>query len=466
MLRRSNEFRDKNDALKFLNDPKNNIMFVRLIFPDILGRLREFCVPVSEISDVINYGKSFEGGSVDGLIRMMDSDLRIKPDPKSLKIIPWTYIGSDDNITWKEALIFGEIFTAEGEHYAGDTRHILKKILQKANETFNIDDFQIGLEPEFFILKSPIRPECVDKGNYYLGGKNGEIRKEIQIYLHEMGIRTESDYHGESCSQHVIKLKHANAKDMADNFMIYKYVVKKVARRFAYYATFMPKPFEDMGGSGLHVHQSLWSKNKNMIYDEKDRYKLSYLGKRYLAGILKYSKEISLITNNWLNSYKRIKGNSTAPAYAIWGRSNQSLYARIPDFAGRENAARIELRNPDSCTNPYLCFSAILSAGLQGVKDNLELETPFESDIEQLKDDEKENLDKSRLPKNLKIALDMARESNLLKYSIGLHAFKKMISAKEEELRKYEEKTGLDIDDEKQVAKITDFEIDEYLHWM
>lgn len=460
MVRRAFDFRDKNDVLKTVNDPRNNVKFIRFVFPDILGRMMDFTIPVSELNEAFDRGKGFDGSSVDGFVRIQESDLKIIPDPKTARILPWTYQGKIEEINWKEAVIFGDIYTSENEHFAGDSRYVLQKILSKAKDAFKIDQFFVGPELEFFLFPSAKDTSFLDTGGYFFSGKYGEVRKEIQLLLNEMGIATEYDHHEVAHSQHEIDLKYKDAIEIADIGMLFRYIVKRVARTYGLYATFMPKPLDGQNGSGMHVHQSLWTRGRNMFFDDKDRYHLSPFARRYIAGLIKYGSQISLLTNQWVNSYKRLQPNFEAPVYTVWGRRNRSAYIRVPEYQkGRENATRIELRSPDPSCNLYLAFGSMFSAGLQGVKENLEVSDPVEDDVFSLPEDELEKL--PMLPTKFEDAIDEARKSKLLKLSLGNHIFKKYMANKELELKDYMENAGKEFD-----KKVSPYELKRYLPWL
>lgn len=459
-MKRSYDFRDKNDVLKTVNDPRNEVRFVRFIFPDILGRMMDFTIPVSELTEAFERGKGFDGSSLDGPVRVNESDLKIFPEPQTCRILPWSYKGNNGEFSWKEAVIFGNIYTSNNEHFAGDTRHVLKKILGKAGEAYGVTDLMVGAEPEFFLFPSSDDPTPLDQGGYFFSGKNGIIRKEVQLLLEDMGIKCEYDHHEVAPSQHEVDLKYADAVTMADSLMIYRYIVKKVARMHGIYATFMPKPIDGQNGSGMHLHQSLWNKNKNMFFDEKDRYGLSQFAKKYVAGLIEHGNDISLICNQWVNSYKRLQPNFEAPVYRVWGRRNRSSYVRIPEFdKQKESSSRVELRSPDPTSNLYLTFSAMLSAGLQGVKDNLDLSYPVEKDVFSMSEEDLIKLPK--LPKNFEDALATAKKSKLLRLSLGDHVFKKIMVNKELELKEYKENVG-DVFDN----KVSTYEIKRYMSWL
>jgi glutamine synthetase len=465
MIRRGHEYKDKNDVLRVINDPRNNVKFVRILYPDILGRLMDFTIPASETVDVLNNGKIFDGSSINGNSSCVDDefDLKIIPDPKSMRLLPWTYKGQNENTEWKEVVMFGDIYTPEGEQFSGDSRFILKNLLQKAKDAFAVDNMYISPQIEFFLLNQDKDLSSLDDGGYFFSGENGIVRKEIQLLLNEMGIETEYDHHEFATSQHEIDLKYKDAIDMADSCMLFRYVAKRVARTHGLYASFMPKIIDDVNGSGLHLYQSLWSKGKNMFYDDKDRYQLSSVARKYIAGLIRYGSQISLVTNQFVNSYKRLQPGFRAPTYKTWGRRHKAAYIRIPEKEkGRENQINIELRSPDSACNFYLAFAMMLSAGLQGVKENLELDDPFEKDIDSLSSEELEKL--STLPGNFSEAINEAKHSKLLKLSLGQYIYTRLISAKEKELEEYD--NAVRAITEGHEKEVSSYELKKFLHWL
>lgn len=277
-------FKTENEVLSFLKKEKD-VKFVRIIFPDVLGREEmSFTIPSSEIKSAFATGKGFDGSSVEGFARIEESDLLIVPDPKTFRVLPWHY--EVQGVSWKEAVVFGDIFTPKGEHFEGDSRYILKKTLEKTKKFGNLF---VGPELEFFIFGKENKPELLDHGGYFYGGKWGEIRKASQIYLKEMGINCECDHHEVAPSQHEIDLVFTDALTIADSVILAKYVIKRVARKLGFFASFMPKPITKLCGNGMHLHLSLWRENRNLFSKNKI---LSDLAKKYLTGLIKYGEEI------------------------------------------------------------------------------------------------------------------------------------------------------------------------------
>lgn len=444
-------FKTENEVLSFLKKEKD-VKFVRIIFPDVLGREEmSFTIPSSEIKSAFATGKGFDGSSVEGFARIEESDLLIVPDPKTFRVLPWHY--EVQGVSWKEAVVFGDIFTPKGEHFEGDSRYILKKTLEKTKKFGNLF---VGPELEFFIFGKENKPELLDHGGYFYGGKWGEIRKASQIYLKEMGINCECDHHEVAPSQHEIDLVFTDALTIADSVILAKYVIKRVARKLGFFASFMPKPITKLCGNGMHLHLSLWRENRNLFSKNKT---LSDLAKKYLTGLIKYGEEIQLILNQWVNSYKRLIPGYEAPVYLAWGKKNRSAYIRVPEYCpGKEAATRIELRSPDPACNIYLTLAIIQAAGIQGIKENLKFLPPEEKDIYEMKKSEMKRKKIETLSQNLKEALGFFKKSRLVKETLGDHLFQKIIQNKKIEWQKYKKAVG-----KKYEKEVSPYEIKEYL---
>ncbi len=444
--------KSEKEVLDFLKENKI-VRFVRIIFPDVLGREMSFCIPSEQMQSAFENGRGFDGSSVEGFARIEESDLNIVPDPKTFRVLPWNY--EIQGLVWKEAVVFGDIFTPKGEHFKGDSRYLLRKVLEK---TENFGQLFAGAELEFFLFGNENKPELLDRGGYFHGGKGGEIRKVAQVYLKEMGIEVEHDHHEAAPSQHEIDIKYGRALNTADSVILTKYVFKRVARKLGFFVSFMPKPITKINGSGMHTHLSLWQKNKNLFFQNKGDF-LSDLAKRYLTGLIKYGPEIQLVLNQWINSYKRLIPGYEAPVYMASGRKNRSAYIRIPEYRlGREESTRIELRSPDPACNIYLALAIIQAAGVQGVKENLKFSPPEEKDIYEMTKSEMKRKGIKILSKNLKEALELFKKSKLVRETIGEHIFQKIIQNKEIEWQKYKKAVG-----KKYEKEVSPHEIKEYL---
>lgn len=448
-------FQSKKEVLDFLK--KNKIVrFVRLIFSDVLGRDMSFSIPAEKMGSAFEVGEGFDGSSVEGFARIEESDLIIIPDPKTFRVLPWNYEAS--GLTWKEAVVFGDIFTSKGEHFKGDSRYVLKKTLE---ETKSFGALFCGPELEFFIFGNEKTPELLDHGGYFYGGKWGEIRKVSQLYLKEMGIECGHDHHEVAPSQHEIDIKHKNALTVADSAILTKYVLKRVARNSGLFISFMPKPITRVNGSGMHLHLSLWRNNKNLFFKNRADF-ISDSAKKFIMGLIKYGKEIQLILNQWVNSYKRLIPGYEAPVYMAWGKRNRSAYIRIPEYSpGKEGSTRIELRSPDAACNIYLTLAIIQAAGIQGIKENLNFLPPEEKDIYEMKKSEMKTKGIKILSPNLREALNFFEKSKLVKETLGPHLFEKIIQNKEIEWSKYKKTVGKR--GKKLEKEVSPYEIKEYL---
>lgn len=432
------------EVLKIVAD--KNIKFINLWFVDVLGKLKSFNITPRELEGALKEGMGFDGSSIEGFARIYESDLIAKPDPKTFVIMPWR---PEEEGT---ARMLCDILTPEGKPYDGDPRYILKRNLEhlkKHNQTF-----YVGPELEYFYFKTEKSPEIIDEGGYFDTvplDLARDLRRESILILEKMGIKVEYSHHEVAPSQHEIDLRYTDALSMADIVMAYKVVIKQVARSKGLYASFMPKPIADVNGSGMHVHMSLFNGDKNAFYDANDKYHLSETAKYFIAGILKHVKEICIVTNQWVNSYKRLVPGFEAPAYISWARKNRSALVRVPMYKpGKEVATRIELRFPDPACNPYLAFAAMLAAGLEGIKNKYKLVEPIEKDIFHMTDAERIKEGISALPGSLIEAIEEAEKSELLKKTLGEHVFTKLIENKKIEWDMYR-------------TQVTEYEIKKYL---
>lgn len=423
---------------------ESDVTSIWLCFADILGHLKSMGIPPGQIDEAVDEGLGFDGSSVEGFSRIWESDLIAKADPATFRLLPWPI--NDRNC----GLIFCDILHPDSRPYEGDSRYILKKNLAELTKEGYTAYF--GPEPEFFYFQNNGTRQLLDQGGYFdlLADKQGKILrlKTVEALL-KMGIEVEMEHHEAATSQGEIDLKYREALEMADIVMLYRFVVKEVARQEGYYATFMPKPVFGQNGSGMHCHQSLFAGLQNAFYDASDPMHLSKIGKGYLAGLLTHAKEITAIICQWVNSYKRIVPGYEAPVYLAWGKRNRSALARIPWYKpGKEKATRIEFRAPDPACNPYLAFAAMIAAGMEGIKKNYSLPAPREDeDIFHLPYDKQKEVDS--LPGSLIEALNIFENSELMKKTLGEHVFAKFIENKKIEWDKYR-------------IQVTDFEMKEY----
>ncbi|MCQ9207082.1 MAG: glutamine synthetase family protein [Omnitrophica bacterium] len=429
------------DVLKITKE--KDIKFIRLWFADITGRMKGFAITREELDSALEDGMGFDGSSIKGFARIDESDMIAMPDTSTFTILPYRP---------KEKAVAGmlcDILNPDRTPYQGDSRYILKKTLEKAKEegyTFNI-----GPELEFFIFKNEKSTEGIDEGGYFditTLDASTEVRREIILTLEEMGVQVEYSHHEVAPSQHEIDLRYTDAATMADTVMLYRMVVKEIAQKHGLYATFMPKPIFGENGSGMHTHQSLFKGQKNAFFDAKDKYNLSGEGKAYIAGMLKHSRELTLICNQWVNSYKRLVPGYEAPVYICWARRNRSALVRVPMYKpGKEKATRIEFRSPDPACNPYLAFASMLAAGMKGMKENYKLPEPLERDVYHLTYEEMKELKIECLPGSLIEAIEITEKSSLLKELLGEHIFSNLIMGKKMEWDEYRKRVhGYEID--------------------
>jgi len=423
--------RDKKDVMELVK--QYNVRFIKLWFTDVLGELKSFTISVGELEVAFEEGMGFDGSSIEGFARIEESDMIARPDPTTFAILPWTP---------KEkavARMFCDIYNPDGTPYEGDPRYVLKKNLEKMRK-MGFTHFYIGPELEFFYFKSDKAPEILDKGSYFDYSLDAaeELRRETISCLEQMGIRVEYSHHEVAPSQHEIDLRYAEALEMADIVMTCRVVVKEVAKKYGVYATFMPKPIFGVNGSGMHTHQSLFIGDKNAFFDPNDPLYLSDVAKKYIAGLLTHIKEITLVLNQWVNSYKRLVPGYEAPVYISWAKRNRSTLIRVPMYKpGKEKATRIELRSPDPACNPYLAFACMLAAGLEGIKKGYKLPDPIEKDIYHLSEEERKALGIDNLPGSLGKAIEYAEKSELLRETLGEHVFRELLNNKKLEWEEY-----------------------------
>jgi len=426
-----------------------NVRFVRLWFTDVLGFLKSFAVTPRELPEAMAEGMGFDGSSIQGYARIDESDMIAMPDPRTFQMLPWRSQVGDVAV----GRMFCDVLLPGGEPYVGDPRGVLKRNVQRAAE-MGYSHFYLGPELEYFYFKNSENPETLDAGGYFdLTPRDvaSDLRRDTVFALEAMGIKVEYSHHEVAPSQHEIDLKYADALDMADYAMTYRLVVKEIALQHEVYATFMPKPLFGENGSGMHTHQSLFTGEKNAFYDPDDPLHLSQDAKYYIAGVLTHMPEICIVTNQWVNSYKRLVPDYEAPVYISWARRNRSTLVRVPEYKpGKERATRIELRCPDPACNPYLAFAAMLAAGLKGIQEKYELPEPIEEDIFQMTPKERARRGIKALPGSLGEAIAVAEKSNLLRETLGDHIFTKLIDNKRIEWDQYR-------------SSVSDYELGRYL---
>jgi len=423
--------RTKEDVLRQIDEA--GVRYIRLCFTDILGKIKGMSITRSEIEQVLDEGQGFDGSSVEGFARIEESDLMAVPDPLTFRIIPWDISGE------RVAMMFCDIQNPDGTPYAGCPRWALKRNLAKLQDKGWI--FYVGPEIEYFYFQDEEQTAVLDKSGYFDFDAidfGTQVRKKTVAALEAMDIPVECAHHEVAPSQHEIDLKYQEALVMADFAQVYRFIVKEVAMQNEIYATFMPKPMFAVNGSGMHCHQSLFKENRNLFFDANAEYNLSKMARHYVAGILRHVKEFTLVTNQWVNSYKRLVPGYEAPVYVSWGQRNRSSMVRVPMYrVGKEQATRIELRSPDPAANPYLAFACMLAAGLKGIENEYELAEPIEENIFHMSEDTKFDLKIDTLPNSLENAVREFEGSALVQETLGDHIFNALILNKRIEWDQY-----------------------------
>jgi glutamine synthetase len=444
MAKRTRE-EGKDYVLKMAKE--HDVKFVRLWFTDILGMLKSFAVTVEELETALVDGMGFDGSSIEGFARIDESDMVALPDPDTFQLLPWR-----PREHRAVARMFCDVMRPGGTPFEGDPRYVLKQALKRAAGIGYT--FYVGPELEYFYFKDFEGTEQLDHGGYFdliPLDMATDLRRETVLALEEMGIGVEYSHHEVAGSQHEIDMRYTDALTMADNVMTYRLVVKQIAIQNGFYATFMPKPIFGINGSGMHVHQSLFKGDKNAFFDPKDSYHLSQLARSYIAGLLKYAPEITAVTNQWVNSYKRLVPGYEAPVYQSWARRNRADLVRVPEYQpGKEKATRIEFRSPDPACNPYLAFSVMLTAGLEGIEKGLEPPPPVEENVYEMTEQEMQKRGIGTLPASLLEAIQLAEKSEVVRKALGEHVFKAFIQNKKIEWNQYK-------------AQVTEYELKKYL---
>ncbi|MDI6692487.1 MAG: glutamine synthetase family protein [Anaerosomatales bacterium] len=427
----------RHEVVKAVKEQK--IEFVHLWFTDVLGFLKSFTIDIEELETAMTEGMGFDGSSIQGFARIQESDMIALPDPTTLQILPWRQKGA------LVATMFCDIVKPDGSPYEADPRYVLKRNLARAAEMGYT--FYIGPELEYYYLKSEEDPVPLDRATYFDQTTRDlavDLRKDTVRALKRFGIQVEYSHHEVGPSQHEIDLRYREALAMADAVMTYRVVVKEIAQMNGVYATFMPKPLFGEAGSGMHVHQSLFKDGKNAFYDPEDEYHLSAVAKSYIAGILAHAREICAVTNQWVNSYKRLVSGYEAPVYICWAHRNRSALVRVPMYKpGKEAATRIELRSPDPACNPYLAFSVMLAAGLDGIERGLELPPDVTDDVYEMSDEERAARGIEQLPEDLYEALREMEQSDLVRRALGDQVFEWFLRNKTAEWHEYRTRVTL-----------------------
>lgn len=428
---------------------ERGVRLVRLWFTDVLGTLKSFAISPAELENALEDGMTFDGSSIDGFSRVQEADVLAVPDPNTFEILPW------GERSESEARVFCDIHRLDGSPFEGDPRQILRRNMRRARDLGFT--FYVAPDIEFFYFEPPEPgrpPVALDSGGYFdltTNDATGSLRKRTIRHLEQLGIPVEYSFHEDSPSQQEIDLRHTDALTMADSVMTFRMVVREVAAAHGVYATFMPKPLEGVQGSGMHIHLSLFDGDHNAFHDPEDDYNLSAVAKQFMAGLLYHAAEITAITNQTVNSYKRLVPGFEAPVHISWARNNRSGLIRVPvPKKGNPLATRIEYRSPDPACNPYLAFSVILAAGIRGIERGYELPTEAAANLFERTDDELAAAHIAQLPQSLADALRVMEQSELVHEALGDHIFEWFLRNKRSEWRAYK-------------SHVSSFELDRYL---
>lgn len=435
----------KEDVLQTVTEC--DVKFIRTQFTDTLGIIKSWAIPAEDLEGAFKNGVMFDGSSIEGFTRIEESDMVLRPDPSTFRILPWRP---------KEgavARIIGDVYRPNGKPFDGDPRYVLKQAIADAEKMgFSMN---VGPELEFFLFKldenGQPTTELTDMGGYFDFApldKAQDVRRAIDFALEDMGFKLEASHHEVAPSQHEIDFRFGDVLSTADNVVTFKYVVKSIASHMGYYASFMPKPLYGVNGSGMHSNQSLMKDGKNAFYDPDTENGLSSTAMNYIGGLLKYIREFAAITNSTVNSYKRLVPGYEAPIYCTWSASNRSSLIRIP--ATRGIGTRVELRCPDPACNPYLAFAVMLRAGLEGIKNEIEPPASTDVNIFKLTEEDRRVRGIDSLPGNLKEALDIMEGSEFVKGALGDHVFNSYLRAKNAQWDEYK-------------AQVHQWELDTYL---
>jgi glutamine synthetase len=416
---------------------ERDIRFVRLWFTDVLGAMKSVAIAPAELEGAFAEGIGFDGSAIEGLARVHEADMLVKPDPSTFQVLPWRgeHLGT--------ARMFCDILTPDGEPALSDPRHVLKRSLARA--AAHGLTFYCHPEIEFYLLKDPIvpgqEPTPVDTAGYFdhvPRGTTHDFRRAAITVLESMGISVEFSHHEGGPGQNEIDLRYADALTTADNIMTFRTVIKEVALEQGLYATFMPKPLGDHPGSGMHTHFSLFDGERNAFHEAGAEYQLSKVARQFIAGLLVHAAEMTAVTNQWVNSYKRLWGGGEAPNYICWGHNNRSALVRVPMYKpGKGQSTRVEYRALDSACNPYLAYAVLLTAGLRGIEEGLDLPDGAEDDVWSLTDSERRALGITPLPESLDQALTLMESSELVAETLGEGVFDFFLRNKKQEWSEY-----------------------------
>ncbi len=421
------------------------VEYVLFWFTDLEGHLKSFAITPSEIEAALDDGMGFDGSSITGFNAIEESDMVAIPDPETFRLMP--------NGGAKVGRMICDIVKPDGSPYEGDPRYVLRLALERM-EKMGFDTFNVGPELEYFLFEDNAGTTTLDEGGYFAMTTMDaatELRNDTIKALESMGIPVEYHHHEVAPSQHEIDMRYAGALDMADHTITYRLIVKEVAKKAGYHATFMPKPLFGENGSGMHTHMSLFSEGRNAFFDGDDEHHLSADGKAFIAGLLRHARELSAVFAQWVNSYKRLVPGYEAPVYVAWSQRNRSALIRIPLYKpGSEQATRAEIRCPDPACNPYLTFAALLHAGLDGIEKGYELEDPMDSNLYHLTPEQRNERGIVSLPETLGEAIDEFASSELMRRAFGDHIFDSYVKLKRQEWDDYR-------------VQLTQWELDRYL---
>jgi glutamine synthetase len=433
---------------------ERGIRFIQLCFTDVLGIPKTVNITPAELENALEEGMTFDGSAIDGFSRVQESDVLAHPDPKTFQLLPYVADGVP------VARVVCDITNLDGSPFEGDSRHVLRRALERARGLgFS---FYAAPELEFFYFAALepgadvglMPPAVLDHGSYFeltTADKSTDLRRKTVLTLEDMGIPVEYSQHEDAPSQHEIDLRYTDALTMGDTIMTVRQVVKEIAAQAGILATFMPKPLAGVQGSGMHTHFSLFDGDANAFHDEADEYHLSETARRFIAGLLRHAREITAVTNQWVNSYKRLIVGYEAPVYISWARNNRSALVRVPPIKrGKKESTRIEYRATDGATNPYLAFAAILAAGLEGVERGYQLPPEAAANLYELTPEQRLAEDIQSLPGSLAEAVDTMERSELMAETLGEHVFEWFIRNKRAEWADYK-------------SQVTAFELRRYL---
>ena len=435
----------KEDIINLVKE--NGVRFIRLQFTDIFGSLKNVAITERQLEKALDGQMMFDGSSIEGFVRIEESDMYLKPNFDSFVIFPWRPQQG------KVARLICDIYRPDGTPFEGDPRYALRRAIADAKELGY--EMNVGPECEFFLFETDENGNATvntqDKGGYFdlAPTDRGEnARRDMTLALEEMGFEIEASHHEVAEGQNEIDFKYGPALETADNIMTFKLVVKSIAQRHGLYASFMPKPIFGINGSGMHVNMSLFKDGKNAFYDENDKNGLSKIAYQFIAGLLKNIKGLAAVTNPLVNSYKRLVPGYEAPVYLAWSCSNRTALIRVP--ASRGAGTRVELRCPDPSSNPYLVLAVLLQAGLDGIKNNLEVPKEVVANIFKMTEDERKAAGIENLPNNLYEAVNFMKESELAEKALGEHIYENYIEGKSNEWDDYR-------------TKVHDWELENYL---